>query len=335
MMAMTVTAAAHPSLALVKYWGNADDALNIPSNNSISLNLGGATTKTTVTFDAGLDADTLTINGAPAGQSAYARVVRHLDRVRALASIETRAAVESHNDFPASAGVASSASAFAALSLAASRAAGLDLDVRALSILARKGSGSACRSIPGGFVEWRAGEDDATSFAQQIAPSDWWDLRVTTVIIAAQPKEISSTEGHRTANTSPFYKARLEHLPRTLATVRGALAVRDFTALGQAVEREAVSLHVVAMTAAPPSCGWCSGIYYWRPETIALIHALQIWRSEGLEVYFTMDAGANVHILSLGEDQPALEDALAALPPEVGGRYIVSRPGRGAWVVEA
>lgn len=333
-MALKVTAAAHPSLALVKYWGKTDEALNIPANSSISVNLSAARTTTTVAFVPGQARDEVTLDGRIARGEAYDRVVRHLDRVRRLAGVTHRAAVESHNSFPASAGIASSSSAFAALSLAASRAAGLQLDERQLSVLARKGSGSACRSIPGGFVEWVAGTGDETSYARQIAPPEHWDLRITTVILDERAKEVSSPEGHRVARTSPFYQARLDALPRTLAVVRQALLDKDFRTLGQAVEREAVSMHVVAMTSRLQDRSWLSGIYYWRPGTLALIHAVQEWRCQGLEVYFTIDAGHNVHLLCQSGHQSELETELDRVLPGLGARYLVSEPGRGVWIVE-
>lgn len=337
-MNLQVTAVAHPSLALVKYWGNADDALHIPANSSIAVNLSGARTTTSVVFVPGLEKDEASIDGQAAQGKDYARVVRHLDRVRALAGARSLAesnlcaVVESHNDFPASAGIASSASAFAALSLAASRAAGLDLDERQLSVLARKGSGSACRSIPGGFVEWVAGTDDETSYARQIAPPEYWDLRITTLVLNAQPKEVSSWEGHWAARTSPFFQARLEALPQTLDVVRRALRDRDFRTLGQAIEREAVSMHVITMTSHLKDRPWLSGIYYWQPETMALIQAVQTWRRDGLEVYFTIDAGHNVHVLCERACQAELEGRLDRMLPDLGGMYLVSRPGRGAWI---
>lgn len=337
-MNLRVTAAAHPSLALVKYWGNADDALNIPANSSIAVNLGSARTTTSVTFAPDLERDKVSIDGHAAQGESYARVVRHLDRVRALAqarelaSAGQRAVVESHNNFPASAGIASSASAFAALSLAAAKAAGLDLDERQLSILARKGSGSACRSISGGFVEWEAGDSDETSFARQIAPASHWALKITTVILDKQAKTVSSTEGHHLAWTSPFFQARLEALPRTLEVVRQALLDRDFATLGHTTEREAVSMHVVMMTSFVEDKDWLSGIYYWQPETLALIHAIQTWRRDGLAVYFTIDAGHNVHLLCEAQHQAELEQALDRLLPNLGARYLVSDLGGGAWI---
>jgi diphosphomevalonate decarboxylase len=327
-----VTAAAHPNLAVVKYWGKADASLNLPANSSISVNLGSATTTTSVTFSPGLNEDRIWINAAEADAKARARVSRHLDRVRLLAGIADRALVESANDFPASAGIASSASAFAALSLAASRAAGLELSERELSILARQGSGSACRSIPNGWARWEAGCDDQSSYAHQIAPPDHWDVRVTTVIFSEQAKEITSSEGHEIARTSPFFAARLAELDRTLETVQDALLHREFARFGMAVEREAVSMHAIAMTAAPGE-GWLSGVYYWQPWTMGMIQHVQGWRRAGLPVYLTIDAGPNVHLLCEANNQSALEAALTEILSMMGGRYIVSSPSRGAWVV--
>ncbi len=331
---MRTTAAAHPNLALVKYWGKVDEGLNIPANSSISINLGGATTTTTVAFRPGLPHDTVTINGQPAEARAAARVSRHLDWVRQMAGIRQRAAVESANDFPTAAGIASSASAFAALSLAASRAAGLELDQRELSILARKGSGSACRSIHGGYVEWLAGESDATSYAVQLAPAEHWELRVLTAVFKAEPKEISSSAGHRAAWTSPLFAARLQALPETLDAVRRALLARDFGSLALAAEREAISMHAIAMTGRLAGADWLSGVFYWRPETLRLIHAVQGWRREGLALFFTIDAGANVHLICEVAEQSALEAILRPLLVELGATIIVSRPGRGAWLIE-
>ena len=328
-----VTAIAHPNLALVKYWGKADDALNLPANGSISITLGGATTTTTVAFRSDLAADRVALDGQPADPATGRRVSQHLDLVRALAGIEWRAEVVSHNDFPTAAGIASSASAFAALSLAATRAAGLALDARELSILARRGSGSACRSIDGGFVEWQPGDDDATSFAVPLAGPDHWDLRVLTVVVSRAQKPVSSAAGHRAAWSSPFFAARLEGVPATLAAVRRAILARDFGALALAVEREAVSMHAVAMTGRLPEAPWLSGLYYWTPATLRLIHAVQAWRRAGLPVCLTIDAGPNVHLLCEAADQPAVEEQLAPLLAELGATVIVSPPGAGARIV--
>ncbi len=248
------------------------------------MNLDHATTTTTVKFDEHLDADAIAIGGAETRGAAHERVVAHLDRVRAIAKIETRARVQSQNNFPMGAGIASSASAFAALSLAATRAAGLQLGERELSILARQGSGSAARSIPGGFVEWYAGADSASSFAASIASPEHWALRDVIAIVSAEEKKVGSTDGHAAAPSSHFLAERLHTLPNRLERVRHAIFARDLSELGPAIEEDAVELHMMAMTSSPP-------IFYWTPAMVRVIQAAQQWRSEGLGVYFTLDAG--------------------------------------------
>jgi len=329
-----VTARAHPNLALVKYWGRADDVLNLPSNGSISINLGGLTTTTSVELDAALDADVVEIDGRAATGRPQERVVEHLDRVRALAGIETRARVSSASDFPVSAGLASSASAFAALSLAATSAAGLELDAPALSALARRGSGSACRSIPDGFAEWLPGSDDQSSHAVQLAAPEHWDLAVVSVVLDESAKQVSSLDGHAAAPTSELFAARLEALPATLETVRRAIQERDLETLLMATERDAVSMHAIAMTSRPANLPWLSGVYYWKPATLTLIHQVQTWRRDGLPVGFTIDAGANVHLICDRRDLAQLQDELTRTLQDVA-RILVSSPGRGAWVVDA
>lgn len=333
-MTYSATAAAHPNLALVKYWGYAERALNLPANNSISMTLSGATTTTSVTFDPSLGDDVFTLNGAPGDEVASRRVSLHLDRVRQLAGRPLRARVSSHNDFPVALGVASSAAAFAALSLAAARALQVKLSLRELSILARKGSGSACRSIFGGYVEWVKGSDDAGSYAHTLYSPDHWDLRVVTVAFPGPPKRVSSEEGHSAASGSPFYGARLRELERTLGDVREALHRRDFEALGMAVEREALSLHAIAMTSQPEGYPWMSGIVYVEPETMQLIHAVQSWRAQGAAIYFTLDAGPAVHLLCEPRDLDALLKALEALFIAKTPQVWVSGPGPGAWTVD-
>lgn len=330
----TATAVACANLAFVKYWGKANEAINLPANGSISVNLSGAQTTTQVTFTPELDQDRILLGGQPANGRAYERVAHHLERVRALAGIASRAFVESNNNFPASAGIASSASGFAALSLAATRAAGLELSEKELSILARKGSGSACRSIPDGFVEWLAGDSDETSYAAQIAPPGHWDLRIVSALISTLSKEISSSEAHRVAWSSPFFSERLKQLPGTLDVVRRAIVERDFETFGLAVEREAVSMHAIVMTSRLPKRPWLSGVYYWQPATLALIQAVQHWRQRGLPVYFTIDAGPNVHLLCESGTLPELEAQLKALLAQWGGEYFVSEPAAGARLVD-
>jgi diphosphomevalonate decarboxylase len=200
-------------------------------------------------------------------------------------------------------GIASSASAYAALTLAAAAAAELSLTERELSALARLGSGSAARSVPGGFVEWHAADTDEGSYAESIAPPEHWDLRDLVAVVSRDPKPMSSTAGHAAAVGSPYYASRLLELPARTRLVKRAVLERDLAALGPAVEADAISLHVVAMTGRPP-------VLYWQPATVALLHQIRGWRSEGLAAYFTLDAGPNVHVLC---EAPAAAEVEAAL----------------------
>jgi diphosphomevalonate decarboxylase len=202
-----------------------------------------------------------------------------------------------------------------------------------LSILARRGSGSACRSVFGGFAEWLQGESDESSYAVPLAPPHHWDLRVLTVIVSHRPKPISSLSGHRAAWSSPFFEARLGTLIDALATVREAILNRDFAGLTLAVECEAVSMHAVAMTSRLPEARWLSGLYYWDPATLRLIHAVQEWRRQNLPVCLTIDAGPNVHLICEQNAQSTVEDHLAPLLDELGAEVIVSPPGGGTRLV--
>jgi diphosphomevalonate decarboxylase len=318
------TAVANPNIAFIKYWGKADQALNLPANPSLSMNLGALTTVTTVEFRAGLPFDMVSIDGQSGSGAALARVVAHLDRVRTLAGIEDRAWVASRNDFPAGTGLASSASGFAALSLAATQAAGLSLSEASLSRLARLGSGSACRSVPAGFVLWEGDADD-TSLARQVAPPEHWDLRDVVAIVAREHKAVGSEEGHGLAPTSPFYAARLAAVPGLLATVRTSIEGRDLAALGPAIEADALAMHGVMMTSQP----W---LLYWLPETVRVLEAVRIWRREGLAVYLTMDAGPNVHCFCETADAAEAEARLRAVPGVKD--TIASGPGGGVRLVD-
>jgi diphosphomevalonate decarboxylase len=314
----------------VKYWGQRDAALHIPVNGSISMNLSGALTRTTVTFRDDLRADAVVLNGSPADAITGHRVSAHLDRVRAMAGLSDRARVISANSYPMAAGVASSAAAFAALTLAATAAAGLDLSERALSMLARKGSGSACRSIPDGFVEWARGEDDASSWAYSLASRDHWRLCVITVSPTQTLKVVPSLVGHRAALTSPFHSRRCDTAERRLAIVRQAIADRDLEALGMTAEREAASLHAVAMTSTVADRPTLSGIYYMTSLTMQLVHAVQDWRAAGLAVYFTLDAGPAVHLICEESSERLVLDALGDIGDLGQVQRLISYPGAGA-----
>lgn len=284
------TAVANANIAFIKYWGNRDEKLRLPANSSLSMTLSGLETETTVEFSEGRADDEVIIGGQAQTGQARDRVVAHLDTIRARAGIAWRARVESSNNFPVGAGIASSASAFAALSLAGAAAAGLDLTEPELSALARLGSGSAARSIPGGFVEWQAGSDDApeTSFAWSIAPPEHWDLVDVIAVVSQKLKAVGSTGGHALAGTSPLQAARVATAAERLQRCREALLTRDFPRFIEVVEADSNLMHAVMMTSTPP-------LFYWEPITLAIIKSVRRWRSEGLEVGYTIDAGPNVH----------------------------------------
>ncbi|MEP7287571.1 MAG: diphosphomevalonate decarboxylase [Chloroflexota bacterium] len=305
MPTMTATAQAFSNLAFIKYWGNIDETLRLAASGSISMNLGGLFTRTTVTFQPDLTADSVTVDGQVMSGSGLERVSHHLDYVRKLAGVQSRAIVESANNFPTGAGIASSASAFAALSLAATAALGLHLSELELSSLARLGSGSASRSVPGGFVEWIAGSTHETSFAQTFAPADYWALTDLVAIVSRAHKRTGSTEGHALAGTSVLQTARLQSAPERLARCKDALLRRDFAALAEVVELDSNIMHAVMMTSIPP-------LFYWQPETLAVMEAVREWRSEGIEVFYTIDAGPNVHCLCAPGHEQAVHERLTA-----------------------
>ncbi len=317
----TANAQASPNIAFIKYWGNRDEVLRLPVNGSLSMNLGGLYARTRVTYDPDLAQDEFTLNGQLQTGGSLVRVSRFLDRVRALAGETCFARVDSENNFPTGAGIASSAAAFAALSLAASSAAGLNLSERELSRLARLGSGSACRSVPGGFVEWQPGAGDEDSYAFSIAPPDHWDLVDCIAVLQAGHKPVGSTEGHALAGTSPLQAARVIDAPRRLDLCRSALLRRDFAALADVVEQDSNIMHAVMMTSTPP-------LFYWEPSSLFIMKSVRDWRQAGRPVCYTLDAGPNVHVLTTSEHVPWLQAQLAGIPGVQ--RVLAALPGPAA-----
>ena len=320
MASLTASATAHPNIAFIKYWGNRDAELRLPSNGSISMNLDSLFTHTRVKFDPGVDEDRLSLNGQEQDGVALQRVSKLLDRVRKMAYLRTFAVVDSENNFPTGAGIASSASAFAALSVAASKAAGLELSESELSRLARTGSGSACRSIPSGFVEWRAAERDRDSFAFSIALPEHWDLVDCIAIISSEHKTTGSSDGHALASSSPVQSMRVADAPRRIDICRKAILERDFDALAQMVEQDCHIMHAVMMTSTPP-------LLYWQPATLGVMQKVLTWRAEGLAVCYTIDAGANVHVLC---PAPLLETVVQMLEQVEGVKQIFAAHPGGA-----
>ena len=303
----TATAVAHPNIAFIKYWGNSDDSLRLAQNGSISMNLGDLFTRTTVTFESALPRDVLDLNGTRQGGNALQRVSHHLNVVRGIRGFSSPAHVMSESNFPADAGLASSASAFAALTVAAVRAAGIEMSEKDLSRLARRGSGSAARSIPAGFVEWYCGATDSDSYAVTIAPPEHWDLVDCIAIVESGPKITGSSEGHRLADSSPLQRARVADAPRRLDICRVAIQQRDFDALAEIIELDSNLLHAVALTSTPI-------LFYWQPGTCQIMQEVQAWRRAGTPCAFTLDAGPNVHVICPASSAPSIQAKLKSIP---------------------
>ncbi len=292
---MISKAIAHANIALVKYWGKRDAALNLPDVGSISITLERLSTVTEVFFSKALTQDKLIMNNKEAGKKEVERISKFLNLLRKAASIPLFAKVVSENNFPTSAGLASSASAFAALSLAAADAAGLSYDKRNLSILARRGSGSAARSVYGGFVVMNRGEkeDGSDAYAEQIADQHYWDIRVLIVVTSTEAKKIGSTDGMiLSKTTSPYYKSWVESSVIDLREMRAAIAVKDFEKVAEISEHSCLKMHALAMSCNP-------GLIYWNPTTVKLVHEVKSLRAQGLPVFFSIDAGPQVKIFTM------------------------------------
>jgi len=308
MTKLTKKSAISPAnIAFIKFWGKRNPKLNIPYNNSISMNLDSCLTTTTVHFMDNYKEDEVIIDCKKAEDEARDRVVRVLDIVRAWAEIKTRAKVSSINNFPSDAGVASSASAFSALALAASSSAGLKLSKKNLSILARLGSGSASRSVIDGFSEWKKGTTTDSSYAIQIAKPNFWDLRDIVTLVSSEKKKNSSTEGHSVATTSPYFEKRQKELEKRIKMLKKAFLTKDIDNFGKLLEEEAMDLHVIAMTSKPP-------IFYLNQTTFAVMQMLRELREKGIKGYYTMDAGPNVHVICRRKDVDILNRALKKVP---------------------
>lgn len=317
---MKATAIAHSNIAFIKYWGRSDENNRLPSSGSISMNLSNLFTTTTVEFYETLKKDVITIDGQQQEKEAK-RVSRHLDRIRDIAQKKIYAKVISNNSFPKSTGLSSSASGFAALTGAAVKAIGLQLSEKEVSILARQGSGSACRSIPNGFVEWKKGESSDTSYALSLFPQSYWDISDVVVIVSSEKKYIATSESQRTAGTSPFFTTRLSKLSEKIETMKKLMKEKNFTAFGELVEREALEFHAILLTSNPP-------LLYWLPETLKVMHMVRKMRKEGIEAYFTINTGHDVHIICKKSEK---ENVVAYAKKQSFKDIIVNKPSKGMY----
>jgi diphosphomevalonate decarboxylase len=309
------SAEAPSNIAFVKYWGARDLERAIPNDPSISMTLASCRSLCTVDFrqDEAGDDEVWLVDDDGSRRRPDAkfseRAIRHLSTLRRLAGARGRFVVGTRNTFPSAAGIASSASGFAALTVAGLAALGRDrVEPRELSSLARlSGSGSAARSVLGGYVEWPRGESDDECFAFQLAPAAHWDLRDVVVVVESEAKKVASRDGHALADTSPHYARRRELLPERLAIVREAIRDRDLERMGPVIEEEGIELHLIAMSSRPP-------VYYWSAATMDVLASVRELRAAGTSAWSTMDAGANVHVICAGADEPRVAAALETVP---------------------
>lgn len=314
-------AEAYANIALAKYWGKSAAGENRTAVPSLSLTLDGLRTRTEVRFDERLTTDEARLDGALVAGRPMERIAALLDRVRAASGETRRARVTSRNEFPTAAGLASSASGFAALALAASRAAGASLDARFLGDLARRSSASAARSFLGGFVELEADADSAT----QVAPQDHWDLAMLVAVVAPGPKPMGSTQAMiHTAQSSPYYDAWVADARRVFRRIRQAVVERNFEELTRAMEHSTLRMHATMFAADPP-------VLYWKGATVQVLEQLRRWREEGLPLGFTLDAGPNVKVLTLPEHAAALSRRLQGLAEVTS--VLECRPGPAARIL--
>jgi diphosphomevalonate decarboxylase len=301
-----ITARAHSNIALVKYWGKRNIPLNLPAVASVSITLDTLFTDTSVCFDQGIDGDHLILNGQEGNLKETTRVSGFLDRIRREAGINHYALIDSVNNFPTAAGLASSASSFACLALAATKAAGLEWDKNKLSELARLGSGSAARSVFGGFVEMKMGEkkDGSDAVAVPLFNKKHWDLSVLIAITSEQKKKTGSTDGMELSRvTSPYYDGWVDSSTKDINEMRTAIENKDFQKMAEISEFSCLKMHALAIASNP-------GLIYWNGTTVDLMHNIREQREQGTPVFFTIDAGPQVKAVCLTKDKEKVKNNL-------------------------
>jgi diphosphomevalonate decarboxylase len=324
-----VTSQAHANIALIKYWGKRSVDLNLPAVGSISLTLDALKTTTTLQFDENLKEDELQLDYRKVKGKALDRVSEFLD-IAAETSNRPRAKIVTKNSFPTGAGLASSASGFAALAVAADKAMNLNYSKEELSRLARKGSGSAARSIYGGFAEMNCGsslDDDKDDYAIPLHDESHWDLRLLIAVTSTDKKDVGSTEGMvRTAKTSSFYQGWVDNQQADLEEMRTALHAKDFEKVGELTEHSCFKMHGLAMSGRPP-------LLYWNAVTTETIHTVWNLRKKGIAAFVTIDAGPQVKILC----QPDRAELIKQAVLSVNGvkNIIETKPGPEASIVQS
>ena len=314
-------ARAHANIALIKYWGKRNDELFLPLTSSLSLTLDAFYTDTKITFSENFTESYFFLDGQKMPPQEVQKLQRFVNLFEPLVGQLPHFQVESYNHVPTAAGLASSSSAFSALACAILDALNLDLDSQTLSTYARQGSGSATRSLFGGFVEWEKGQDDdgPSSFARPIDDACHWDIAMLVVVVNEQEKHLSSREGMaHTRDTSPFYHLWPEEVAKDLAIIKEAIAEKDFQKLGEVAEHNAMKMHATMLSANP-------SFTYFEPATMNAMNAVRQLRDEGFLAYITMDAGPNVKIICKNSQVETIhERLLQEYSPE---QLIIARPG--------
>jgi diphosphomevalonate decarboxylase len=298
---MRATARAQPNIALIKYWGKRDRGRNLPAVGSISITLDELFTEMQVDLDAGEQRDRLLVNGLEDRQM-LPRVSRCLDSVGGPG--RPAAVVRSTCNFPIAAGLASSAAAFAALVVAADAALEGTRDTAQLASLAGRASGSAARSLYGGFVELTNRDDDIS--VQSLLAGDGWPLKVVVAITTPSRKAVASGEAMEISRkTSPFFGRWVEQQAEDLDEAREAIEARDFARLGAVAEHNCLKMHSVMWASRPP-------MIYWNSATLACMQVVRELQSAGVAVFFTIDAGPQLKAVCLPNDEARVSEALAA-----------------------
>ncbi len=309
---MSTTAHAHPNIALVKYWGKSGQPGNIPATPSLSITLAGLSTTTTVSEAA---ADEFLLNGEPADDP---KVEQCLTRLREQFDVPP-VRVSSRNDFPTAAGLASSASGFAALITALNAEFALGLDGSGRSVLARQASASAARSIFGGFATLEGPEWEAQPLFEPLH----WPLQVVVAVTDTASKSVSSTTGMQRSALSPYFPGWVRSTREDFTAACAAVAERDFDTLVELAEHSCLKMHGLMLSTRPP-------LSYWNPTTLACMETIRRLRADGTEVFFTVDAGPQVKAICLPGHRQTVHRALAEVPGVT--RLIDAELGQGAWV---
>lgn len=312
---MPTTAVAHPNIALIKYWGKAPGELNVPATPSLSITLDTLSTRTRVQRAA---QDRVVLDGVLTDDAKISACVTALRERYALPPLE----IDTRNNFPTASGLASSASGFAALVTAIDHEFALGMDAPLRSEFARRGSGSAARSIHGGFValsapDWRA---------QPVLAPDAWPLEVVVAITTTSRKEISSTIGMRRSMESPFYAGWISSAQTDFEAGVDAMKTRDFEQLAELAEHSCLKMHGLMLATRP-------GLLYWNSTTIACLHAIREMRASGTPVFFTVDAGSQVKAVCAPGAAAAVADTLRSVPGVI--ELLVTGLGEGAHIAES